>query len=160
MVYDACDDEGAAVLEEIAAQVKEYDEQPDQECPSWQTPEDFAVDPDNERWPHGFTEWLIMLRMGAATLPEELPTAVLIDWRDQYRAHPCNQPNSATYSGQPGLRVSPRVGTRCASCGMALPGNPGNQDGCPVCGGTAFAFRNFGWMEDGDPVFQPPRKRR
>jgi hypothetical protein len=160
MLYDAVDDEGAAVLEEVVAQVREYDAQPDQECPEWQTPEDFAVDPDNERWPHGFTEWLIMLRMGAATLPEELPTSVLAAWRDEYAAHPCNQPNSSTPSGQPGLRASPRVGARCASCGMALPGNIGLQPACPVCGGVAFEFRNLGWAEDGDPVFLPHRKRR
>jgi hypothetical protein len=153
MVWEAADDEGRPLLEEIAAQVKEYDSQPAPTRPEWQSEEDFAVDPDSEVWPHGFTRWLHMMREGHASLPEELPTSVLVAWRDGYRDNPCN----VRVGDRPGERSTPIVTIRCERCWMAL---PGRFDVCPVCGGDRMGFLNCGWEKEGDPAFHPWRKRR
>ena len=153
LVWEAADDEGRPLLEEIAAQVKEYDSQPPPVRPEWQTEESFLADEDSEVLPHGFVRWLHMLREGHASLPEELPASVLVAWRDGYRDHPCN----VLFGDHPGERSTPIVGMRCEACGMAL---PGRLDVCPVCGGDKMGFLNLGWMKEGDPAFLPWRKRR
>ena len=152
MLWDAADDEGKAVLDEIAAQVEEYVRQAPPSKPDWQSDEDFAADPDAQFWPHGFTCWLGMLRGGHASLPESLPTPALAAWRDAYRDR------NAWRWDSDSPKVSPIVTRRCAACHMAVCDRA--FEACPVCGGAEWQHVNLGWGEDGDPVFHPVRKGR
>jgi hypothetical protein len=131
--------ESTAVLEEIMAQVEEYDAIP-------------LGEHERER-PHGFVWWLIGLRQGWATLPERIPHEVLLAWRDGYTNHPCRW----SYAGRL-IRVSPVPVWRCRSCWMVLPNSsPGDKHSCapvfpcPVCGGRQLA--QLGPDSDGVGVF-------
>ena len=89
-VYDATADDGLPLLEEISAQVAEYRAQPPPIRFDWMSDEAYAQYVADETGVHGFIEWLQGLQAGWCSLPQELPTSVLLAWRDGYRDHPCN----------------------------------------------------------------------
>jgi predicted RNA-binding Zn-ribbon protein involved in translation (DUF1610 family) len=83
---------------------------------------------------HGFGEWLLLLQAGGATLPDRLPRAVLLAWRDSYKPH----------WGLAGKPWVPMPFWRCVDCLMVLPhGEAGWGRRCPVCGGGRIWHSDF-----------------
>ena len=154
-VHDATADDGLPILEEIVAQVAQYRAQPPPMRFDWMTDAAYAEYVADETGDHGFIEWLQGLQAGWCSLPEELPTSVLLTWRDEYRDHPCNVRRAGIDAER---WASPQPFLRCEECLMAMPSFPtGGGEVCPVCGGDRVAFANLG-----RPVgeFLPVKKRK
>ena len=86
---------------------------------------------------HGFEEWAWGLQDGRWSLPEELPEAWLLAWRNGYVKH-------FGYEMRPWC---PTPSSRCEDCRLALPpsdpeGRTGEAGGfkvCPACGGRRIS---------------------
>jgi hypothetical protein len=116
--------ESVPVIEEIAAQVEESHSRPPRELP----------DGTLRRDTHGFLQWLEGLQEGWAALPEKIPHAVLLAWRNGYANHPA--------------RSTPIPIRRCEDCHMALPNCTADGFGhcitpCPVCGSGRIGHMNL-----------------
>jgi hypothetical protein len=120
-IWDAADDEGRELLEEIVKQAKDYAAQPPRNTPGGPVP-----------YTHGFLRWLDLLAAGYADLPDRVPTCVLRAWRNGYTGvrHP------GTAWTRPAW--APSATWRCEDCRMVLPN--AREDGsmphispCPIC---------------------------
>src|SRR5262249_53034937 len=103
------------VVEDIDAQIAEYDRRPPRQLGNGET----------TRAGHGFVEGLVGLQEGWAELPEVIPPAVLLAWRNGYAHHPAGS--------------TPIPVRRCEDCRMVLPNCTPDGFGpcimpCPVCG--------------------------
>jgi hypothetical protein len=86
---------------------------------------------------HGFVEWLWGLQDGRWSLPEELPEAWLLAWRNGYVPE-------WGYDKNPWC---PQPSNRCEDCRLGLPctgpdGRAGESGGfrtCPTCGGKRIS---------------------
>jgi hypothetical protein len=127
------------VVENILAQIEEYQKRPPSKLPNGELHEHV----------HGFVEWLDGLQRGWATLPETIPHVVLLAWRDGYANHPCNVHEPGT--------ASPIPIRRCEDCCMVLPNCGPSGFGacitpCPVCGSDRIGhMKLWAWG-----TFSPP----
>jgi hypothetical protein len=88
---------------------------------------------------HGLTWWVFMLQEGYVSLPDRIPTSLLLAWRDAY----------VPKWGLDGKPWAPNPHLRCEDCKCALPTSlpqsttvPNwNKTGCPVCHGKRI-FRS------------------
>lgn len=127
LVAKAVGVEDRPIFEAIIEQGKDY---------AARTPQESDGYPDL----HGFVDWLIQLRHGITSLPDELPKSWLIAWRDGYV-------REFGWSKRP---WSPHPFHRCEDCRLALPnvGPDGSFDGrrfqsCPACGGRRISWICF-----------------
>lgn len=102
--------------------------------------------PDNT---HGFVRWLWTLPDGTSTLPDKLPRAFLLLWRDSYVS-------KWDYRGHPWC---PAPFWRCRECKLVLPCTPGNFYPCPVCGNDETDHADL-TVAPGVIRFKPPPARR
>jgi predicted RNA-binding Zn-ribbon protein involved in translation (DUF1610 family) len=78
-----------------------------------------------EQSTHGFVSWARLISDGVASLPERIPTAVLLAWRGDYGKQPLP------------LR-------RCQGCKMVLPNVPEMWSApCPVCGSALICYADL-----------------
>jgi hypothetical protein len=121
------------VMEDILSQIEEYHERPPRELANGEMKKDV----------HGFVEWLWGLQDGWAELPETIPHAVLLSWRNGYANHPAAS--------------TPIPIRRCEDCRMVLPNCTADGFGpcitpCPVCGSNRIGHMNL-WAWG---TFSPP----
>jgi hypothetical protein len=124
MVDEALFPESYPVVEDILKQMEEYHQRPPRELPNGKLKKDI----------HGFVEWLWGLQDGWAALPETIPHAVLLAWRNGYANHPAQS--------------TPIPHCRCEDCHMVLPNCTADGFGlyinpCPVCGSDRIGFMNL-----------------
>jgi hypothetical protein len=120
MIVDACPPESESILSDVVSQVSEYQAHP----PQYQLPDGTPYHHN-----HGFLDWLQALHDGWGDLPEKLPHAFLLAWRNGSRN---------------AVGAAPIVLYRCEGCRMLLPNSDsegflGRFRRCPVCGGTDIA---------------------
>jgi hypothetical protein len=112
------------VVEDILAQVEEYGRRPP----------DGLDEGEAGKSVHGFVRWLWGLHEGWAELPEQVPHAVLLAWRNGHAHHPA--------------KSTPIPVRRCEDCRMVLPNCTADGFGpcitpCPVCGGDRLSHMNL-----------------
>jgi hypothetical protein len=117
LVEEAIAPESWPVMEDIIRQIEEYAAQPPREL----------CDGDLKPYVHGFLLWLCYVQEGHAPLPETIPHALLLAYRNGHAHHPCKP------------LATPIPIVLCLDCEMVLP-NSTVEGGlpwispCPVCG--------------------------
>jgi hypothetical protein len=116
--------ESAEAVEEILNQDEAYRQQTRREEPGGEV--DYKT--------HGFIQWLCALQDGWAALPEKIPHAVILAWRNGHANHPAG--------------ATPVPVCRCEDCRMVLPNCTVHGFGdyltpCPVCGSERIAWADL-----------------
>jgi hypothetical protein len=129
--------ESEDVLEDIVNQIEEYQQRPPQPRVNGEPTKDI----------HGFVEWLHGIQDGWASLPDEIPHAVLLSWRNDYARRRAKALSHFPGFGD-GFCGTPVPMNRCADCHMVQPNcSPGGFGAwiipCPVCGSENFEQMNF-----------------
>jgi hypothetical protein len=124
LVAEATPPESRPVLADIFSQMAEYHQRPPREIANGKLKKDG----------HGFAYWLGGLQAGCSTLPETMPPALLLAWRNGHAHHPAH--------------ASPMPCQRCEDCLLVLPNcTPDGFDccitPCPVCGGTRLSHKKL-----------------
>jgi hypothetical protein len=123
LVDESIPPESEPLVNDILDQIEDYHRRSD-ESPGGESRENV----------HGFVEWLWGLQEGWAELPEAIPHAVLLAWRNGSANH--------TAGG------TPIPMWRCEDCRMVLPNCTADGFGpcitpCPVCGGERIGHMNL-----------------
>src|SRR5215510_1591464 len=78
MVGEAIPPGAELIVDDILAQIEEYDQRPPSELANGELRQDI----------HGFVYWLWGLQAGSSSLPEQIPLALLLAWRNGHAHHP------------------------------------------------------------------------
>src|SRR5262245_35959540 len=78
MVGEAMPPGAGPIMEDILAQIEEYHQRPPRELPGGELRQDI----------HDFVYWLRGLEAGSSSLPEPIPLALLLAWRNGHANHP------------------------------------------------------------------------
>jgi len=129
LVDQAIAPDSAAVVDDLVRQIDDYAAQPAHAFNGVETPR-----------VHGFLQWLCCVQEGHAPLPQAIPHALLLAYRNGHAHHPCKP------------LATPIPIVLCLDCEMVLP-NSTEEGGlpwiapCPVCG-SANLEHFFGLHHD------------
>jgi hypothetical protein len=119
------------LFQTLLNQIEEYKHRPPREIANGKLVQDV----------HGFVHWVLMLKHGSSSLPDQLPRPWLEAWIDGYIHHP----------------AAPLPHFRCEGCKLALPNSSPDGgfyfDSCPHCGNGNLSYRDISGNEkDGWPA--------
>lgn len=124
MVEESLLPESVPVLEDIAKQIEAYHQRPPRKLPNGEMINNI----------HGFVYWLWGLQAGCSSLPEKIPSELLLAWRNGYANHPAG--------------ATPVPIRRCEDCLLVLPNCSPDGFGpcinpCSVCGSENISHKKL-----------------